>query len=128
MQIYGYEWTIKYPMEQPDGSVIDTKISIPKTVLFNLPYMAGRWSCQMMRTDSKIHYSTELWMNCVIKGGTRDGPVALQQVVRCNHKTRGELKGLDIKDNYVKLRLPNKTLINPNPKILSTVLEIWCKL
>ncbi len=107
MQIYGYEWTIKYPMEQSDGSVIDTKISIPYTEgsIERLPYFAGRWLCQVQRTDSKTHIYTKLWINCVIKGGTRDGPVTVKQVVYCNHPTRGELKGLDIKDNYVILIL-----------------------
>ena len=121
LSVYGVEWTVKYPMEQPDGSVIDTKISIPTTPLFNLPYMAGRWGCQVIRTDSKTHLYTQLWVNCVIKGGTADGPVTVKQVVSCNHPTSGELKGLDIKDNYVILILGET--IKKTRK-----LYIWCKL
>lgn len=124
MQIYGYEWTIKFPMEQPDGSVIDTKISIPYTggSIERFPYFSERWRCQVQRTDSKTHIYTKLWMNCVIKGGTTEGPVTVKQVVYCNHPTRGELKGLDIKDNYVILILGEKDFRK------SRRLHIWCKL
>ena len=110
-------------MQQPDGSVKDTKISIPNEGgnFYNLPYFAGKWGCQVQRTDSKTHTHTQLWVNCYHKEPVA-GSVAVKQVVPCNHPTRGKLKGLDIKDNYVILILGEKDFRK------SRRLHIWCKL
>ena len=119
IQIYAVEWTVKYPMEQPDGSVKKTTISITNTVQFmNLPYLSGNWVCQVIRTDSKKYYTTELVMNCYIKGS---GGIAMDQVLKCNHKTKGELKGFDANENRVSVGLRDA-------KGKRTQIDIFCKL
>ena len=120
LSIYGIEWTVEYPMQQPDGSVEKTKISIPPLYNYmNLPYLASRWGCQVIRMDSKKYYSTQLVMNCYIKEG---GGISMDQVLKCNHKTKGELKGYDANENRLSVGLSE---VDARQR---TNISIFCKL
>ena len=121
LSIYGIEWTVEYPMQQPDGSVEKTKISIPPLYNYmNLPYLASRWGCQVIRGDSKKYYSTYLVMNCHLKGNTTR--ISVDQVLKCNHKTKGELKGYDANENRLSVGLSEED------KRLRTNISLFCKL
>ena len=103
LAVYGYEWKITYPMIQPDGSVKDTTISPTlKDGIRKLPYLAGRWSCGVMRGEIKQYYYTQIFMNCIIKGNTKTIGVDFRLI--CNHKTKGK-KRLDINENLLEVWL-----------------------
>ena len=108
LSVYGVEWTVKYPMIQPDGSVRNTKISISKDTK-KLPYLAGEWECTVNRNDHPIPNptSTYLVIYCNLKN---DHYTAIQNDVRCTdiknlrRKDRFEFDK-DTKENYVLFKI-----------------------
>ena len=120
MQIYGVEWTVKYPMIQPDGSVKETKISISnKEYHQKLPYLAGGWRCHTTRADNYPPTSTLFAIYCYLKV---DENIKMQNFLRCTDIQMLEDKRTyrDNKENYLALHLTE-----PNGK---TDIYIECKL
>jgi len=88
LSVYGVEWTVKYPMIQPDGSVKETKVSVPNHVpLWEPPYLAGRWKCQITRLDNKPPTSSIFSMTCFLKGRNVEN-ISVMQDIRCNDKRK----------------------------------------
>ena len=122
MSIYGVEWTIEYPMKQPDGSVEKTKISIKdRKQNVRLPYLAGRWGCFTTRFDNKPPTSTIFFLYCYLK---KDTSVRVKQVIQC---TDIELVGnkssyKDNKENYLQVNL------STGVEDKWTVISVECKI
>ena len=128
LSVYGVEWTVKYPMIQPDGSVKDTKISISKEYknTRKLPYLAGEWECTVNRNDHPISNPTSTYL--VIYCNPKNDPLtAIQNDVRCTdiknlrRKYRIE-QDKDTKENFVKFKIYS----HKDKKTI--VIEIECKI
>ncbi|MBC8442982.1 MAG: hypothetical protein H8D80_02195 [Proteobacteria bacterium] len=126
LSVYGVEWTVKYPMIQPDGSVKDTKISISKDYFISreLPYLEGGWKCKVSRSDypKTNPTSTYFTIYCTPKDDIYTG---IQNDVRCtdikNVRIRTEYDR-DTKENFVKFKIYS----HKDKKTI--VIEIECKI
>ena len=126
LSVYGAEWTVKYPMIQPDGSVRSTKISISKDYKISreLPYLAGEWKCTVSRHDHPIPNPTSTYF-VIMCNPKNDIYTGIQNDVRCtdikNVRIRTEYDR-DTKENFVIFSIYS---LKDNKNI---VIEIDCKI
>ena len=53
LSVYGVEWTVKYEMIKPNGSIELVTVSLPKELVWEIPYLAGKWKCTTSMYNSR---------------------------------------------------------------------------
>ena len=77
LSVYGIEWTVKYEMIKPNGSIELVTVSLPKELVWEIPYLAGKWECvtSMFNSDAALAKKNYFYSN-----------VSLQCYLKENHK------------------------------------------
>ena len=103
LSVYGIEWTVKYEMIKPNGSIELVTVSVPKELVWEIPYLAGKWTCVTSMHNSnaelaKINYFySSVDLNCYLKENQR---VRIISTIDCDN---GYIK--DTKENKMNVGL-----------------------
>ena len=103
LSVYGIEWTVKYEMIKPNGSIELVTVSLPNELVWEIPYLAGRWRCTTSMHNSnaelaKINYFySSVSLQCFLKENQR---VRIISTIDCDN---GYIK--DTKENSMKVGL-----------------------
>ena len=103
LSVYGIEWTVKYEMIKPNGSIELVTVSLPKELVWEIPYLAGRWRCttSMHNSDDALakdnYFYSSVDLNCYLKENQR---VRIISTIDCDN---GYIK--DTKENNMKVGL-----------------------
>ena len=103
LSVYGIEWTVKYEMIKPNGSIELVTVSLPKELVWEIPYLAGRWRCttSMHNSDDALakdnYFYSSVDLNCYLKENQR---VRIISTIDCDN---GYIK--DTKENKMTVGL-----------------------
>ena len=103
LSVYGIEWTVKYEMIKPNGSIELVTVSLPKELVWEIPYLAGRWRCTTSMHNSnaelaKINYFyNSVSLQCSLKENQK---TTIISTIDCDN---GYIK--DTKENNMKVGL-----------------------
>ena len=112
LSVYGIEWTVKYEMIKPNGSIELVTVSLPKELVWEIPYLAGKWKCTTSMYNSrdalaKINYFySNVSLQCFLK---ENESVRIISEVGCDNDYIKDTKennmkvGLFEEGNYVQI-------------------------
>jgi len=103
LSVYGAEWTVKYEMTKTNGDIEFVTVSIPNELVWEIPYLAGKWRCTTSMYNSRDalakdnYFYSNVSLQCFLK---ENGSIRIISEVGCDN---GYIK--DTKENSMKVGL-----------------------